>query len=625
MAFRAWLVAAVLLINVAQPLDVLRIKVTIVDADGHARPVPRHALLISENPSSAPPRQAVTSLDGTAEVRLRPGNYTVESDEPLIFQGKAYQWRQTLDIPAGRVTSLELTAGNAVIEPAGSGAPSASSAASGNASALLLDWQNSVLSIWSPTAHGSGFLIDARGLIATNQRLVGKATMLEVQLSATEKVAARVLSKDPDRNVAILWIDPKAVAPAHPVKLAYADAGPPPADRDRVFAISTPMHDEKSLSSGTVSRVNTHTILSDIRIDEDSLGGPLFNAAGGVIAITSPDDDTSSARSSAFRAVRIDEARSVIADAETKMLKSEAPNGAPLPVEPPRPSDDEALKEAAKRRTGSLAPYTVKAADFDVSLITPVLVYGARHQVESVSGRERERGGRNAAEMQGGLCPRQSAGAADSRDAEARRKPLDDDRARRGADAGRVASAHQAHQGRLLQDADRLRRCRGDADPSFQNRTARGRERCRLRRTVCRRSRRDRSPLRHGEADPVLGQESREGGHARHRPENPSADLAGLRALPGRSEIGAAKCYSPRLHTLGETHGKTASGEEETIGREASGNTRRFDNGDTRDPDAGRDTDAAGGTGGARDTGDAGGPRRACQSGTSRCAWQATS
>jgi S1-C subfamily serine protease len=403
MAFRAWLVAAVLLINVAQPLDVLRIKVTIVDADGHARPVPRHALLISENPSSAPPRQAVTSLDGTAEVRLRPGNYTVESDEPLIFQGKAYQWRQTLDIPAGRVTSLELTAGNAVIEPAGSGAPSASSAASGNASALLLDWQNSVLSIWSPTAHGSGFLIDARGLIATNQRLVGKATMLEVQLSATEKVAARVLSKDPDRNVAILWIDPKAVAPAHPVKLAYADAGPPPADRDRVFAISTPMHDEKSLSSGTVSRVNTHTILSDIRIDEDSLGGPLFNAAGGVIAITSPDDDTSSARSSAFRAVRIDEARSVIADAETKMLKSEAPNGAPLPVEPPRPSDDEALKEAAKRRTGSLAPYTVKAADFDVSLITPVLVYGTRHQVESVSGRERERGGRNAAEMQASL------------------------------------------------------------------------------------------------------------------------------------------------------------------------------------------------------------------------------
>jgi hypothetical protein len=152
-----------------------------------------------------------------------------------------------------------------------------------------------------------------------------------------------------------------------------------------------------------VSRVNTHTILSDIRIDEDSLGGPLFNAAGGVIAITSPDDDTSSARSSAFRAVRIDEARSVIADAETKMLKSEAPNGAPLPVEPPRPSDDEALKEAAKRRTGSLAPYTVKAADFDVSLITPVLVYGARHQVESVSGRERERGGRNAAEMQASL------------------------------------------------------------------------------------------------------------------------------------------------------------------------------------------------------------------------------
>jgi S1-C subfamily serine protease len=404
MGFRAWLVAAVLLLDItAQPLDVLRIKVTIVDADGHARPVPRHALLISENPSSAAPRRTVTSLDGTAEVRLRPGNYTVESDEPLIFQGKAYQWRQTLDVAQGRVTSLELTAGNAQVEAAGSGTPSASSGAAGNASALLIDWQNSVVRIWSPTTHGSGFLIDARGLIATNQRFVGKATTLEVQLSPTEKIAARVLAKDPDKNVAILWIDPKAVASARPVKLGYADAGPPPADRDRVFAISTPIHDEKSLTSGTVSRVNTHTILSDIPIDEDSLGAPLFNAAGDVIAITTPDEDTSSARSAGSRATRIDEARSVIADAEKKMLTSAAPSATRLPVEPQRPFDDEALKEAAKRRTGSLAPYSVKAADFDVSLITPVLVYAARHQGEQVSGRERDRAGRDAGEMQASL------------------------------------------------------------------------------------------------------------------------------------------------------------------------------------------------------------------------------
>ena len=162
----------------ALQLGVLRIKVTILDADGSARPVPRHALLISENPTAAAPRRVVTALDGTAEIRLRPGNYTVESDGPLIFQGKAYQWAQTLDVPAGRDTLLELTAGNAQVEAASAVAPAGVRrlrADGAITSALLLDWQNSVVSIWSPTRQGAGFLIDARGLIATNQRLVGAA------------------------------------------------------------------------------------------------------------------------------------------------------------------------------------------------------------------------------------------------------------------------------------------------------------------------------------------------------------------------------------------------------------------------------------------------------------------
>src|SRR5258705_1889526 len=147
MDFRAWLVAAALLLDMsAQQPAVLRIKVTIVDADRHAMAVPRHALLISDNPTSAAPQRVVTALDGTAEVRLRPGNYTVESDQPLIFQGKAYEWRQTLDVAQGRVTSLELTADNAQIEAAAAGAPSASSPSSAewNASALLIACQNSV-------------------------------------------------------------------------------------------------------------------------------------------------------------------------------------------------------------------------------------------------------------------------------------------------------------------------------------------------------------------------------------------------------------------------------------------------------------------------------------------------
>src|SRR5215203_6685184 len=90
MLFRSAVIAAIVSAAVAaaagQELRVLHIKVTVPDADGRPRPVPRHALLISDNPASAAPRRVVTSLEGTVDVRLRSGNYTIESDDALIYQ-----------------------------------------------------------------------------------------------------------------------------------------------------------------------------------------------------------------------------------------------------------------------------------------------------------------------------------------------------------------------------------------------------------------------------------------------------------------------------------------------------------------------------------------------------------
>lgn len=405
---RLWLTAVLILFvpgmdATTQPTGVLRIKVTIVDADQQPRPVPRHALLISANPTSAAPERRVTALDGTAEIHLRPGNYTVESEQALIFQGKSYEWSQTLDVRAGQTASLELTAANAQIEaaPVGPRSPgSGTASAPGSASGLLLDWQNSVVSIWSATTLGAGFVIDARGLIATNQRLVGTAKSLEVQVSPTVKVAARVLASDPDRNVAILWIDPQAVASSRPMRLGHARAGEPLAEKQRIFTINSRIGDDKSLASGTVTRILTHTILANIRVDDESLGAPLFNAAGDVIAITSPEDDTAGDDSTGIRAVRIDDAPGVIAAAAKKMAETEAPDPARLPIEREPLFPDDALKEAAKARKGITGPYRVPAADFDVGVITPVLIYAGRQQVARTIGRERGRSARNEFEMQ---------------------------------------------------------------------------------------------------------------------------------------------------------------------------------------------------------------------------------
>src|SRR5262245_12463467 len=108
-----------------QELRVLHIKVVLVDADGKATPAARHGLLVSDEPPSAAPRLVVTNLDGVVDVRLRPGHYVVESDKPVAFKGKAYQWVQMVDVVAGRDTTLELTAGNAEIEPLTSDAAAA--------------------------------------------------------------------------------------------------------------------------------------------------------------------------------------------------------------------------------------------------------------------------------------------------------------------------------------------------------------------------------------------------------------------------------------------------------------------------------------------------------------------
>src|SRR5262249_61385435 len=96
---------------------------------------------------------------------------TVESDLPVAFRGKTYQWAQTLDIVAGRDRTLELTADNADVNSV-----SAAATLENDPSFLLPEWQASVVSIWAPTAHASGFGVDTNGLVATSGRAVASAT-----------------------------------------------------------------------------------------------------------------------------------------------------------------------------------------------------------------------------------------------------------------------------------------------------------------------------------------------------------------------------------------------------------------------------------------------------------------
>ena len=385
-----------------QELGVLHIKVTLTDAARASMPVPRHALLISDNPATSSPRRVVTAPDGTADVRLRPGSYTVESDEPVAFDGKGYQWTQTVEIAAGRDVVLELTAENAEVGAAP--APSSSSAApkENDPSLLLPQWKDSVVAVWTPESRASGFVVDAAGLVVTNQRVIGSASAVEVQLTPSVKVAARVLVADRVRDVAVLWIDPAIAASVRPVPLDCADGSKPPfADGQRVVAIGAPLRGQKDVSLGEVIRVEPHASVADFRLAPGSTGGPVFSTGGGVVGISSVVDDQDERRRRDARIVPVDDACEVVRSAEKAMQTAQRPVATLLPVEPLQPFPADALDAAVQRREGSLSSYQMSSSDFDITFLTPVMVYGAQRNTQQANTRARSGSTRGPEVQQG--------------------------------------------------------------------------------------------------------------------------------------------------------------------------------------------------------------------------------
>ena len=369
----------------SQDFSVLRVKVVLTNAGGTLTPVPRHVLLVSQNPASATPRQIVTGLDGTVDVRLRPGNYTVESDRPVRFEGKAYQWTQVVDIAAGRDAVLELTAGNAETESGVSADATPARPGESDPAFLLTQWQDSVVALWSPTTHASGFVVDPNGLIVTNQRVVGNATAIEVQLTPALKVAAAVLIADPARDVAILRIDPKVIASVRPVPLSCGkEVRPATADGTEIFTIGIPLRSPKRMTSGSLKRASAQGLDADLLIGRGSAGGPVFGASGDLLGLTSPagDDDQDDRGTRVVGSAKVCEA---VASAKQKLAGAAPPSGTHLPVEPERPFPVDALKAASAGRAGSLNPYQVSASTFEVAFITPVLTYGAHHLQEQMN------------------------------------------------------------------------------------------------------------------------------------------------------------------------------------------------------------------------------------------------
>ena len=371
----------------AQPgQGTLRVKVTLADAAQAPTPVQRHALLVSDNPPSAEPRRIITAADGTVVLTLRPGSYIVESDRPVVSGGRAYQWTEVVEIVAGRDLNLDLTVDNAEIVPLETVSSPASAGAAREDLLLLSKYQESVVAVWSPTARASGFVVDSRGLIATDGRAVGTATVVEVQFSPTVKVPARVLLSERARDVAIVQVDPSLVATRPSLALACPPSRAPSLDdRQAIASITLPHGGEKDLVHGEVTALQPRRVETDVRLPFGGSGGPVFNDTGAVVGLTSMpvEADSRSNDAAVVPTVFICEA---LAASLPMLSGAEPPAATRLPVDPARPYPAGALENARPGTTPSAAVPVMSSSDFDVAFITPPMVHRARQRAGWTGG-----------------------------------------------------------------------------------------------------------------------------------------------------------------------------------------------------------------------------------------------
>lgn len=143
---------------------------------------------------------------------------------------------------------------------------------------------------------GSGFIVDPKGYIITNNHVVEKADKIYVKLSTdpdTQDLGrpARVIGTDKATDLAVIKIDTNTPLPT--VKMGNSDAAQV---GDWVEAIGSPFALSQTVTAGIISAKNRtiepgasgqfqHFIQTDAAINPGNSGGALVDAAGNLVGI----------------------------------------------------------------------------------------------------------------------------------------------------------------------------------------------------------------------------------------------------------------------------------------------------------------------------------------------------
>jgi len=138
------------------------------------------------------------------------------------------------------------------------------------------------------SALGSGFIIDSKGIVITNNHVIKGAEDIVVRVNGNKEYKAKVIGTDPLSDVAVLQIESKEKFIA--VKFGNSDKA---RIGDWVIAIGNPFGLGGTVTSGIISARNRDIGLSryedyiqtDASINVGNSGGPLFDMKGDVIGI----------------------------------------------------------------------------------------------------------------------------------------------------------------------------------------------------------------------------------------------------------------------------------------------------------------------------------------------------
>ena len=141
-------------------------------------------------------------------------------------------------------------------------------------------------------ALGSGFVVDTRGDILTNDHVVQQSTQIRVGFSDGVTYPGTIVGTDPASDLAVIRVKAPASA-LHP--LAFAGAGPIQVG-DPVYAIGNPFGLDRTMTAGIVSATGRdirspngltipNAIQTDAPINHGNSGGPLLDRHGRVIGV----------------------------------------------------------------------------------------------------------------------------------------------------------------------------------------------------------------------------------------------------------------------------------------------------------------------------------------------------